>query len=368
MSINQSIKKQAIFLMGPTASGKTDIAIALAKEFPIEIISVDSAMIYKDMDIGTGKPTKAELTEAPHHLIDIISPLESYSVANFCEDAIKLMENAYLQNKIPLLVGGTMMYFKALKDGLSVLPASDLSLRNKLTEELKLHGLKYLHEKLASLDPLSAERINPNDSQRILRALEVNLLSNKTMEEFFATTNQNKLHDWEILNFAIVPSDRATLHERIKVRFLNMLEAGLVEEVSDILKKYDISSQGVSSQKVRSVDQNLSSQKACSVDQDLSSQKARSAYSGSIQNTYELPSMRCVGYRQVCQYLNNESSYDEMVAKSIAATRQLAKRQYTWLRSWGEALQTFDVDEKKKLLSKFIKLSSLIFMLEGTKF
>lgn len=298
--------------MGPTAAGKTDIAISLAKKFPIEIISVDSAMIYKDMDIGTGKPTKEELKIAPHHLIDIISPEDSYSVADFCDDCVKIMDTAIINNKIPVLVGGTMMYYKALQHGLSKLPSSTPELRHKLTEELNSNGIQHMYEKLQKLDPVSAKRINTNDTQRILRALEVNILTNKTMDNFFET-NVKKLDGWAIKNIAILPSSRQILHESIKERFLKMLEIGFVEEVIELRKKYNLSS--------------------------------------------DLPSVRSIGYRQVFNYLDNEYDYEVMVEKATASTRQLAKRQYTWLRSW-ENLTVFDPfdDQIAKKIDKCVKM------------
>lgn len=297
------MQKKAIFLMGPTAAGKTDIAISLAQKFPVEIISVDSAMIYKDMDIGTGKPSKEELLKAPHHLIDIISPEDTYSVANFCEDAFMLMNKAISNNKIPLLVGGTMMYFKALLHGLSPLPSSDPGLRQKLTDELKNNGVNAMHKKLEQLDLCSSQRINPNDSQRILRALEVNLLTKKTMNELYEAS-QKKLDGWLIKNFVVMPTTRKILHTHIKKRFLKMIEDGFIDEVIGLKTRYKLS--------------------------------------------VDLPSMRSVGYRQIFSYLNNEYSYEEMLEKVIASTRQLAKRQCTWLKSWENKI-VFDPLEEKIL-------------------
>lgn len=299
------MKKKAIFLMGPTATGKTNLAILLSKKFPIEIISVDSAMIYKGMDIGTGKPSKEELQIAPHKLIDIILPNESYSVANFCNDAYALMEKAILQNKIPLLVGGTMMYFNALQFGLSDLPKADKSLRIEIEKEIEEKGMHYMHEKLIKLDPKVASKIHKNDRQRIQRALEVIFTSGKKMSDFFSDS-EKKLKNWEIKNIVIFPLERKILHQRIEDRFYQMLEQGFVDEVVMLKEKFSL--------------------------------------------TKDMPSMRCVGYRQIFNYLAGEYGADEMAARSIFATRQLAKRQYTWLKKWKD-LKVYD-SEDDKLLEK----------------
>lgn len=291
------IEKKAIFIMGPTASGKTALAMELAKKYSIEIISVDSSMIYKGMDIGTGKPTREELNLAPHKLIDILEPNQSYSVADFCDHAVAQMEKALDSNKIPVLVGGTMMYFNALKNGLSKLPSADPKLREDLLEEAESCGWQHMHERLKELDPIAANRINPNDPQRIQRALEVNLITSKPMHESFEFT-ENKLKDWNIKQIAIMPVVREDLHKNIAVRFNKMLDMGFIKEVKNLVEKYHL---------------NL-----------------------------DYPSLRSVGYRQIYNYLNNEYNFDTMVEKSLAATRQLAKRQYTWLRPWKD-MEIFDI-------------------------
>jgi tRNA dimethylallyltransferase len=285
------MQKQAIFLMGPTAAGKTALAIELTKCLPVDIISVDSAMVYKGMDIGTGKPSAAELLLAPHQLINICDPSLSYSVAQFCDDAQVAMQNSWRKNRIPLLVGGTMMYFKALQFGLAKMPSADIQLRESLVQEAKQLGWPAMHAKLAQLDPLSAQRLNANDTQRIQRALEVNILTGKTLGDSFKQQEPKDL-DYKLSSFAIIPDDRALLHTNIKKRFEIMLENGFIEEVRALFERGDLSQ--------------------------------------------ELPSIRSVGYRQIWAYLNNETAYTIMCEQAIVATRQLAKRQLTWLRSWPE--------------------------------
>lgn len=275
--------------MGPTASGKTAAAIELVQKYPLEIISVDSAMIYKGMDIGTGKPTKEELSIAPHHLIDFLDPTNAYSAADFCKDALRLIQDIHQRNKIPLLVGGTMMYFNALIHGLDELPKAEPSVRQKLMAEREEVGLEKMHERLKSVDPITAQKINPRDPQRLLRALEVYEITGKPMS-VLQGQKKSALEDYEITQLAIIPDDRAALHQAIEQRFLTMLEQGFVEEVKSLKQRGDL---------------------------DL-----------------EKPSMRCVGYRQIWQHLDNELDEATMKNKALAATRQLAKRQLTWLRSW----------------------------------
>lgn len=287
------MKKQAIFLMGPTAAGKTAAAIDLAQYLPVDIISVDSAMVYRGMDIGTGKPTAAELASAPHQLIDICDPSHAYSVAQFCEDADLAMHNSWQQDRIPLLVGGTMLYFKALQFGLAKLPAAAPELREQLRLEAQQLGWPAMHAKLAAIDPLTAQRLKVNDAQRIQRALEINVLTGKPLSFSYEQQVVKKL-DYKLHSFAIVPLDRALLHARIETRFMQMLEMGLISEVAELYKRNDL--------------------------------------------TPQLPSIRSVGYRQIWSYLNNEIDHATMRDQSIAATRQLAKRQYTWLRSWPEII------------------------------
>ncbi|MDU0353620.1 tRNA (adenosine(37)-N6)-dimethylallyltransferase MiaA [Paraglaciecola aquimarina] len=302
---------KALFLMGPTASGKTELAIQLCERFPCEIVSVDSALIYKDMNIGTAKPNAEELKRAPHQLIDILDPAESYSVAEFRRDALQAMNEIVARGNIPLLVGGTMMYYKALVDGLSPLPESDAAVRKVIEQQADELGWEALHLKLAEIDPVSAQRIHPNDPQRLTRALEVYALTQRSMTELMAT--KSAPIPFEINQFSIAPQDRAVLHERIGLRFQMMLDAGFQQEVECLKRREDLH--------------------------------------------LNLPSMRCVGYRQMWQYLDNEFDFDEMRNKSLAATRQLAKRQLTWLRGWENiyALDTFGKDN----ISKVIKQSGI---------
>lgn len=297
----------AIFLMGPTASGKTDLAIELCETLPCEIISVDSALIYKGMDIGTAKPSEEELARAPHRLIDILDPAESYSVAEFRRDALKAMHEIADKGKIPLLVGGTMMYYKALIDGLSNLPASDDSIRLQIEQQALREGWQALHDELAEIDPISAERIHPNDPQRLTRALEVFRLSGKTMTEL--TKINSEPVPFSVKQFTICPAERSVLHERIEQRFNNMIAAGFQQEVEKLHARSDLHQ--------------------------------------------DLPSIRCVGYRQMWQHLEGEYDHSEMVYRGIVATRQLAKRQLTWLRSWKNLnwLDSFSKDNLTKIVN-----------------
>ncbi|WP_022654166.1 tRNA (adenosine(37)-N6)-dimethylallyltransferase MiaA [Aquaspirillum serpens] len=278
-----------VFLIGPTASGKTQLALHLAEHFPIEIISIDSALVYRDMDIGTAKPSQAEQAAVPHHLIDVISPLETYSAAAFHQDAMRLIHEIQQRGKLPLLVGGTMLYVKALCEGLSDLPPADPVLRQTLEQQAASDGWPAMHARLAVLDPVTAARLKPTDSQRIQRALEICLLTGQPMSAQLAARSAAPLADPKHF-FALVPSDRHLLHQRIALRFEQMLTQGLLDEVTTLRKNYSTLHP-------------------------------------------DLPSMRCVGYRQAWQYLDGECSREEMVEKGIAATRQLAKRQLTWLRS-----------------------------------
>ncbi|HHW7520156.1 tRNA (adenosine(37)-N6)-dimethylallyltransferase MiaA [Mannheimia haemolytica] len=303
-------KPLALFLMGPTASGKTDLAIALRQELPIEVISVDSALIYKGMDIGTAKPSKEELALAPHRLIDILDPAESYSAMNFHADALREMADITAQGKIPLLVGGTMLYYKALLEGLSPLPSADPAIRAEIESRAAQHGWATLHQELVKIDPIAGARINPNDSQRINRALEVFYITGKTMTEL--TAQQGEALPYNILQFAIVPQDRAVLHQRIEQRFHKMIEQGFEEEVKRLFLRKDLH--------------------------------------------INLPSIRCVGYRQMWEYLQGDISLDEAIFKGICATRQLAKRQITWLRGWQGELTWLDslapTSSKAKMVEK----------------
>jgi len=284
----------AIFLMGPTASGKTNAAVALAQHFPVELISVDSALVFRDMNIGTAKPEAAILARAPHHLIDIIDPTEAYSAAAFRHDALRLMAAITARGKIPLLVGGTMLYFKALREGLSRLPQADPEIRAALDAEIAQHGIQSLHQQLALVDAATAARLAPNDTQRIQRAMEIYRISGQTMSSQIANSQPVESMDgselpYRITTIALVPSDRAQLHARIATRFKNMMAFGLLDELRALREKYELNA--------------------------------------------NMTSMRCVGYRQAWQYLEGEISRDELLEKGIVATRQLAKRQLTWLRS-----------------------------------
>lgn len=280
----------ALFLMGPTASGKTDLAIALTKKYPVEIISVDSALIYRGMDIGTAKPTAKELAEAPHRLIDILDPAKAYSAADFRRDALREMANIVSRGNIPLLVGGTMLYFKALLEGLSPLPEADPAIRAEIEQQAKELGWQALHEELCRIDPVSGARIHPNDPQRLSRALEVFRISGKSLTEL--TQTQGEPLPYQVHQFAIAPADRAVLHQRIELRFKRMMEQGFEQEVRDLYLRGDLHP--------------------------------------------DFPSIRCVGYRQMWDYLDGNCDLDEAVFRGICATRQLAKRQLTWLRSWRD--------------------------------
>ncbi|WP_342653805.1 tRNA (adenosine(37)-N6)-dimethylallyltransferase MiaA [Pseudomonas sp. F3-2] len=291
----------AIFLMGPTAAGKTDLAIELTKVLPCELISVDSALVYRGMDIGTAKPSKALLDKYPHRLIDILDPSQSYSAADFRSDALQAMAEITARGKIPLLVGGTMLYFKALLEGLADMPAADAQVRAQLEAEAASRGWQALHDELASIDPVSAARIHPNDPQRLVRALEVYRVSGMSMtahrEQQSAQTAQASASGrhqlpYTVANLAIAPTDRKVLHDRIALRFRQMLDEGFVEEVIALRSRGDLHS--------------------------------------------DLPSIRAVGYRQVWDYLDGKLTHDQMQERGIIATRQLAKRQFTWLRSWED--------------------------------
>lgn len=303
-----------IFLMGPTASGKTDLAIELCQHLPCEIISVDSALIYRGMDIGTAKPSPSELALAPHRLINIRDPSEAYSAAEFRADALSAIEDIVAAGKIPLLVGGTMLYFKTLLEGIADMPATDLDIRAQIELDASQYGWPYVHEQLAAVDPESAARIHPNHSQRIERALAVYRSSGITMTAYRqlqidaeeAGGGVSKSFPYQAIQMAIAPLDRAVLHRRIANRFALMMEGGLIEEVEKLVRRGDLSE--------------------------------------------DLPSIRAVGYRQVWQYLAGVLSRDEMIGRGVIATRQLAKRQFTWLRSWDD-LQWIYTDEKGLLVA-----------------
>lgn len=303
--------------MGPTASGKTDLAVALLKAFPLDIISVDSALVYRDMNIGTAKPEPEILAVAPHHLLDIIDPIENYSAAQFRSDALRLMQEMSAKGRIPLLVGGTGLYFRALEQGLSVLPKADAQVRERLLQEAERVGWEAMHQRLAQLDPPAAQRIHPNDPQRIQRALEICQVSGMNMTQLWQQQQQDAL-PYRVCKLILAPPQRQALHERIAHRFQHMLAAGLVAEVEALYQRGDLG--------------------------------------------LHCPSMRCVGYRQVWQYLAGELDYDEMQERGIIATRQLAKRQMTWLRReanavWLDPLQADSVEKAKRFVLKCLDTS-----------
>ncbi|WP_263063770.1 tRNA (adenosine(37)-N6)-dimethylallyltransferase MiaA [Dickeya dadantii] len=301
----------AIFIMGPTASGKTALAMALRERLPVELISVDSALIYRGMDIGTAKPSQEELARAPHRLLDILDPAEAYSAADFRRDALQAMAEIIAAGRIPLLVGGTMLYFKALLEGLSPLPSADAQVRQEIEERARIEGWEALHRQLSVIDPVSAARIHPNDPQRLSRALEVFFVSGNTLTELTKTSGEAL--PYRVHQFAIAPATRELLHERIALRFRQMLESGFETEARALFARPDLNP--------------------------------------------ALPSIRCVGYRQMWSYLSGEIDYDEMVYRGICATRQLAKRQMTWLRSWEEVCW-LDSDRPVEALCKVIQAVS----------
>ncbi|PMH42373.1 tRNA (adenosine(37)-N6)-dimethylallyltransferase MiaA [Vibrio sp. 10N.286.49.B3] len=300
----------ALFLMGPTASGKTDLAIRLRQKYPVEIISVDSALIYKGMDIGTAKPNAEELAQAPHRLIDILDPSQAYSAADFRRDALEQMNEIVAQGKIPLLVGGTMLYYKALLEGLSPLPAADVQIREQIEQEAQTLGWQAMHDQLAEIDPVSAARIHPNDPQRLSRALEVFRISGKTLTEL--TKTKGEALPFNVKQFAIAPKERAELHRRIELRYEKMIEAGFEDEMKALYARDDLHP--------------------------------------------DLPSIRCVGYRQMWDYLDGKCDINEAVFRGVCATRQLAKRQITWLRSWDDLtwLDSENIEQAVETLSAAI--------------
>jgi tRNA dimethylallyltransferase len=291
-SSHSDTRPLAVLVMGPTASGKTDLAVELAERLPCDVVSVDSAMVYRGMDIGTAKPDAETLARVPHRLIDCCDPAEAYSVARFRDDALREMAAITAAGRIPLLVGGTMLYFRALQQGLSPLPSADNEIRRRLEEQAQAIGWRAMHRRLAEVDPLAARQIHPNDPQRIGRALEVFELTGRPLTELQREgAGQNAL-PYRLLKLVRAPADRAVLHDRIERRFHAMLEAGFEMEVRCLLDRGDLSP--------------------------------------------DLPSMRCVGYRQLLKYLAGEYKYPVMVQRGIIATRQLAKRQWTWLRAEGD--------------------------------
>ena len=314
----------AIFLMGPTASGKTDLALQLADALPCEIISVDSALIYRGMDIGSAKPNAEILQKYPHHLIDILDPAQSYSAAQFRDDALQAMADITARGRIPLLVGGTMLYFKALTEGLAAMPSADPEVRASLEQQAANEGWPTLYAELQRIDPVSAQRIHPNDPQRLLRALEVWHISGQTMTQLRAKQSLEKQQllasngahlPYNVATFAIAPQQRSVLHERIAQRFQQMLEQGFIAEVEALRQRGDLH--------------------------------------------IDLPSIRAVGYRQAWAYLDGEYAYDDMIERGIIATRQLAKRQFTWLRSWDDVewLDSLSCNKMSQVLKRLERLS-----------
>ncbi|CNF89271.1 tRNA (adenosine(37)-N6)-dimethylallyltransferase MiaA [Yersinia similis] len=301
----------AIFIMGPTASGKTALSIALRQRLPVELVSVDSALIYRGMDIGTAKPSAQELALAPHRLINIRDPAESYSAADFRKDALKEMADITAAGRIPLLVGGTMLYFKALLDGLSPLPSADPQVRQHIEQQASELGWEALHQQLAVFDPVAAARIHPNDPQRLSRALEVFFISGKTLTEL--TKISGETLPYRVHQFAIAPASRELLHQRIELRFHQMLDAGFEAEARALFDRGDLHT--------------------------------------------DLPAIRCVGYRQMWSYLSGEIDYNGMVYRGVCATRQLAKRQMTWLRGWS-SVQWLDSDKPGEALDSVIQVVS----------
>ena len=311
----------AIFLMGPTASGKTDLALALARVLPCELISVDSALVYRGMDIGTAKPDRATLEAFPHHLVDIRDPAEAYSAADFRHDALAAMADITARGRIPLLVGGTMLYYKALLEGLADMPGADAEVRAELEARAERDGLAALHAELQAVDPQSAARIHPNDPQRLVRALEVFRVSGVTMTQLRAQQSEAASQDgglpYTVVQLAMAPAQRQVLHERIAKRFDLMLEQGFVAEVERLHRRGDLHG--------------------------------------------EMPSIRAVGYRQVWDHLEGRIDAAQMRERGIIATRQLAKRQFTWLRSWENVhwLDSLDCDNLPRALKYMATVSIL---------
>lgn len=287
-------------LLGPTCSGKTELALSLAEYFPIEIISVDSAMVYRGMDIGTSKPNVEILSKIPHHLINICEPDDVYSAGRFCQDAEKAVQSILAKQRIPLFVGGTLLYFKALTQGISDLPKRNPAIRAKLQTLVIEHGSEFLHKRLQQVDPIAAQRIHPHDRQRLQRALEVHETTGQSLTECLKPGWGAASIFSNILSLVLMPSDRDMLHQNIKTRFLEMLKRGLLDEVQTLRKNPRLTS--------------------------------------------DMPSMRAVGYRQIWQYLDGQIDGETMQNHAIAATRQLAKRQITWLRHWPKALYFENTD------------------------
>lgn len=300
-------RPQAIFVMGPTASGKTDLAIALQQYLPVELINVDSAQVYRQLDIGSAKPDQATLKAAPHRLIDIRDPLESYSAADFIADASREMAEIASRGKIPLLVGGTMLYFKALLEGLAEMPAANAEIRAEIQQQADQYGWAAVHEQLRAVDPETADSLHPNHSQRIQRALEVYKVSGVPMSALRRQNHSGGVAEtWAIKQISLLPQNRAHIHNRIETRFRKMMADGFEAEVRALYQRGDLSE--------------------------------------------DLPAIRSVGYRQLWQYLQGQHSLEEAVEKGIVATRQLAKRQITWLRNWPFSCE-IEIDNESGLLT-----------------
>ena len=304
----------AIFLLGPTASGKSDLAMNLTSHLPVELVSVDSALVYRDMNIGTAKPDAEILRQYPHHLVDIRNPDEVYSAADFRSEVLTLMSAISERGNIPLLVGGTMLYFKVLIEGIASMPAADSAIREKIVREAETGGWQKVHQRLAEVDPESAARIHPNDPQRLQRALEIWELTGESMTQLHKKQQDLVSLPFSVCQLAIIPSDRADLHRIIAARFEQMIKDGFIEEVEHLREKYDLNA--------------------------------------------ELPSIKSVGYRQVWQYLEGEVDRKAMQERAIIATRQLAKRQFTWLRGWSN-LKEIPFPEVNEAL-KIIQASSIL--------
>lgn len=311
---SEKISKKAVFLMGPTAAGKTDAAIMLHEKYHADIISVDSALVYKGMDIGTAKPDAQTLAKAPHALVDVCETWEPYSAANFCTDAKALMQQSIDNKRLPLLAGGTMLYYNALQHGLSQLPEADPKMRSEIQSMADDLGWEHVHTLLAEVDPESAARIHPNDPQRINRAYEVYLLTGQTMTTLYELNQGQKLN-YDVLKIIISPADRSILHQRIAMRFEQMLDQGFLDEMKKLMSE--------------------------------------------PRNNEELPSMRSVGYRQAWEHLERKTSLEEFIFKGVAATRQLAKRQLTWLRKepnaiWLDPLKDGYLEKLKQQVDNFL--------------
>ena len=304
----------AIFLLGPTASGKSDLAMKLTSHLPVELVSVDSALVYRDMNIGTAKPDAEILRQYPHHLVDIRNPDEVYSAADFRSEVLTLMSAISERGNIPLLVGGTMLYFKVLIEGIASMPAADSAIREKIVREAETGGWQKVHQRLAEVDPESAARIHPNDPQRLQRALEIWELTGESMTQLHKKQQDLVSLPFSVCQLAIIPSDRADLHRIIAARFEQMIKDGFIEEVEHLREKYYLNA--------------------------------------------ELPSIKSVGYRQVWQYLEGEVDRKAMQERAIIATRQLAKRQFTWLRGWSN-LKEIPFPEVNEAL-KIIQASSIL--------